>query len=184
MLKMWEEKYMYSTYICRQSKSLCTQAHAHTHSHKHTHTHSAILFVCSNSSDTLEYSNLHDCQIISTNQWPMNLGLSLDCFTLKIESLRSFKMTISVCQCARPNISEDLNLQQREMSHQTLCSHYIHSPVEASKRRIIVMLHKLGEFMGNGDNIGMSTTLPDIVLPPVSDCTFRSTIRSTLQSDR
>ena len=142
MLKMWEEKYMYSTYICRQSKSLSTHAHAHTHSHKHTHPQSAILFVCWTLSDTLEYSNLHECQIVSTNKWPMKLGLSLDCFTLKIESLRSFKMTISVCQWARPNISEDLNLQQREMSHQTLCSHYIHSSVQACKRRIIIVLHK------------------------------------------
>jgi hypothetical protein len=92
-------------------------------------------------------------------------------------------MTISVFQCAQPNIPEYLNLQQPEMSHQTPWSHYIHLYVEACKRNFVIVLHKCCEFRGNCHSIGVASTTPDILLWPLSRCTFRSIIHGTLQSD-
>jgi hypothetical protein len=58
--------------------------------------------------------------------------------------MRSFEMTLSVYQCARPAVSEDFNLQlrQSEVSHQAPRIHYTHSKVEACHRKVIIVLHK------------------------------------------
>ena len=103
-VKKQKEKYIYMIYIRRKNTELYT----------HTHTHTQVV---PHVSAACHHRTLSNIQIIRTIKpylpiTSQRMLVSLHSFTLMIDSLRSFTLTMYVNQCARRTISENLNRQQ------------------------------------------------------------------------